>query len=198
MVIVNAVAMQTRRVGDYIYRVEQPSVAMGKTGKATVITVNTISPWFEKLCVSADILILHLLSEHDILPIIEERKRQRRPTIYELSDNITALHDGVGIRGWFSDPVNLALAFQYMKLADAVQVTGSGLAERFSFINPQMVIFENQIATLGNVERQASNRVVLGWAGSSGHRCDVEAVIDVIAKVMRTYSHVDFAFMGDE
>ena len=198
MVIVNAVAMQTRKVGDYIYRVEQPSVAMGKTGKATVITVSTISPWFEKLCFSADILILHLLSEHDLLPIMEERKRQRRPTIYELSDNITALHEGVGIRGWFSDPVNLALAFQYMRMADAVQVTGAGLAERFSFINPKMVIFENQMATLGRVERQASDRVILGWAGSSGHRRDIEAVSDVIAQVMRAYSHVDFAFMGDE
>jgi hypothetical protein len=31
---------------------------------------------------SADILILHLLSEHDILPIIEKRKRQVRPTVY--------------------------------------------------------------------------------------------------------------------
>ena len=31
MVIVNAVAMLTHKVGDYIYRVEQPSIAMGKT-----------------------------------------------------------------------------------------------------------------------------------------------------------------------
>ena len=198
MVIVNAVAMQTRKVGDYIYRVEQPSVAMGKTGKATVITVNTISPWFEKLCFSADVLILHLLSEHDLLPIMEERKRQRRPTIYELSDNIMAMHEGVGIKGWFSDPVNLALSFQYMKLADAIQVTGFGLADQFRFINPSMVVFENQMATLGRVGRQPSKRVILGWAGSSGHRRDIEAVIDVINQVMRIYSHVDFAFMGDE
>jgi tetratricopeptide (TPR) repeat protein len=198
MIIVNAIAMQTRKIGDYIYRVEQPSAALGKSKSATVITVSTISPWFDTLCLSADVLILHLLSEHDLLPIMEERKRQGRPTIYELSDNIIALHEGVGIRGWFSDPVNLALAFQYMRMADAVQVTGSGLAERFSFINPRMVIFENQMVTLGRVERQASERVIFGWAGSSGHRRDIEAVSDVIVQVMRTYPHLDFAFMGDE
>lgn len=198
MVIVNAVAMLTRKVGDYIYRVQQPSVALGKTGEVMVITVSTLSPWFETLCLSADVLILHLLSEHDLLPILEERKRQGRPTVYELSDHITALHEGVGIRGWFSDPVNLALAFQYMRMSDAVQVTGRGLAERFGFINPRLVIFENQMATLGEVGRQISDRVVLGWAGSSGHKHDIEAVRDVIAQVMHAYPHVDFAFKGDE
>lgn len=198
MVIVNAVAMLTHKVGDYIYRVEQPSIAMGKTGMATVITVSTISPWFETLCLSSDILILHLLSEHDLLPIIEERKKRGRPTIYELSDNIMALHEGVGIKGWFSDPVNLALAFQYMKMADVVQVTGSGLADRFRFINPCMVVFENQMATLGRVDRQTSKRVILGWAGSSSHKRDIEAVRDVIGQIMHTYSQVHFAFMGDE
>jgi len=198
MTIVNAVAMLTRKVGDYIYRVEQPSIALGKTGEAKVITVSTLSPWFETLCMAADVLILHLLSEHDLLPIIEERKRQGRPTIYELSDNITALHEGVGIRGWFSDPINLALAFQYMRMADAVQVTGSGLADQFRFINSRMIIFENQMATVNMGERQASDRVILGWAGSSGHRKDIEAVSDVIAQAMRVCSHVDFAYMGDE
>ncbi|HET6461656.1 MAG TPA: tetratricopeptide repeat protein [Syntrophales bacterium] len=198
MLIVNAIAMQTRKVGDYIYRVEQPSICLGKSGRAVVITVSTISPWFNTLCLSADILILHLLSEHDLLPIIEERKRRSRPTVYELSDNITALHEGVGIREWFSDPVNLALAFQYMRMADAVQVTSPGLAERFGFINPRIVILENQMASLGRIDRQASDRVVLGWAGSSGHRRDIAAVGDIIAMVMQECTHVDFAFMGDE
>ncbi|HVO65646.1 MAG TPA: tetratricopeptide repeat protein [Syntrophales bacterium] len=198
MLVVNAVAMLTRKVGDYIYRVEQPSIALGKTGKATVITVSIISPWFETLCLSADVLILHLLSEHDLLPLLEERKRKGRPTIYELSDNITSLHEGVGIRGWFADPVNLALAFQYMRMADAVQVTGSGLAKQFRFINPRIVIFENQMATLGTVGRSASDRVNLGWAGSSGHKKDIETISDVIAQVMHAYPHLDFAFMGDE
>jgi len=197
MLIVNAVAMQTRHVGDYIYRVEQPSIAMGKTGKATVVTVNTVSPWFETLCQSADLLILHLLSEHDLLPIIEERRRNGRPTLYELSDNILSLHGGIGIRGWFSDPVNLALAFQYMRLAHAVQVTGPGLAEQFAFVNPQVIVFENQIAKLDEYKRKTGQRVILGWAGSSGHKRDIEEILDVIADVIREFSHVDFALMGD-
>jgi tetratricopeptide (TPR) repeat protein len=198
MLIVNAVAMLTRKVGDYIYRVEQPSIAMGKTGNAIIITVSTISPWFEKLCMLADVLILHLLSEHDLLPIMEERIRLGRPTVYELSDNIMALHEGVGIRGWFSDPINLALALQYMRMVDVVQVTGQGLTEQFGFINAPMVVFENQIAALGHVGRQASDRVVVGWAGSSGHKQDIQVVSNAIAQVLYANSQVDFAYMGNE
>lgn len=198
LTIVNAVAMMARTVGDYIYRVEQPSIALAKTGEAAVITVSTISPWFETLCMSADILILHLLTEHDLLPIMEERKRQGLPTLYELSDNITALHEGIGIRGWFSDPTNLSLAYQYMRMADAVQVTGIGLADQFSFVNSRIMIFENQMATLGIAGRQASDRVTLGWAGSSGHKRDIEAISAVIAQVIRKFAHVDFSYMGDE
>lgn len=198
MLIVNAVAMLTRKVGDYIYRVEQPSVALGKTGKATVITVSTLSPWFEALCLSSDVLIVHLLSEHDLLPIIEDRKRQQRPTIYELSDNIISLHSGVGIREWFADPVNLALAFQYMAMADAVQVTGQGLAGQFDFTHSRMVIFENQMDTLGLAGRPAGKRVVVGWAGSSGHKEDVTEILGAVRQVMEDCPSVDFALMGDK
>ncbi len=198
MFIVNAVAMQSRKSGDYLYRVEQPSIAMGQTGKATVMTASTISPWFEPLCLAADVLIVHLLSEHDLLPILTERKRRRLPVIYELSDNIAAPHEGVGIRGWFSDPVNLALAFQYMRMADAVQVTGPGLARRFSFLNPRTIIFANQMETMGSLARPGDGRVTLGWAGSSGHLRDVEGVIDIVARLIQAHPQVDFALMSDE
>ena len=198
MFIVNAVAMQTRKSGDYIYRVEQPSIAMGNTGKATVMTVSTISPWFEPLCLAADLLIVHLLSEHDLLPILTERKQRRLPVIYELSDNITASHEGVGIKGWFSDPVNLALAFQYLRMADAVQVTGPGLAQRFNFINPRTIIIPNQIAVMGSLDRPDSGRVTIGWAGSSGHIRDVEGIIDIVAPLIQAHPQVDFTLMSDE
>jgi len=198
MLIVNAVAMLTRKSGDYIYRVEQPSIAMGNTGKATVITASTISPWFESLCLAADILIVHLLSEHDLLPILVERKSRRLPVIYELSDNIVAPHTGVGIKGWFSDPLNLALSFQYLRMADAVQVTGPGLEERFKFGNPRTIIFANQIDSMGSLARPDSRRITIGWAGSTGHLRDVESTIAIVGQVMRRHLNVDFALMADK
>lgn len=163
ILIVNAVAMQTPAIGDYLYRVEQPSIAMGKIPGVTVITVSTISPHFEALCLRADVLILHLLTEHDLLPIVEERKRRGLATVYEISDNFVADQPGVGIRGWFRDPLNRAQAFQLITMADAVQVTGVGLLGKYRFLNDNVVVFENQICEIGVMRTEESCPIVIGW-----------------------------------
>ena len=197
-IIVNAVAMQTTAVGDYIYRVEQPSVAMGKIPGVMVITVSTLSPFFEKLCMQADLLILHLLTEHDLLPIVAERKKRQLTTIYEISDNFMVLHPGVGIQSWFRDPVNTALALQLIQLCDAVQVTGDGLLDRYGFLHPDMIIFENQISKLGKIHESNNDCVTIGWGGSSGHEEDLKYVSPVIKEMCQSYPVVKFSFMGDE
>jgi tetratricopeptide (TPR) repeat protein len=197
IIIINAVAMQTTGVGDYVYRVEQPSIAMGKIPGVMVITVSTLSPYFERLCMQADILILHLLTEHDLLPIVAERKRQHYTTIYEISDNFMEIHPG-GAQGWFSDPVNTALALQLIQICDAVQVTGDGILERYSFLNPDMIIFENQAAKMGRLHEPKSNLVTIGWGGSYGHRQDLKYISPVIQKICQRYPFAKFSFMGDE
>ncbi|MCP5006941.1 MAG: tetratricopeptide repeat protein [Planctomycetes bacterium] len=196
ILIVNAVAMQTSVTGDYVYRVEQPSIAMGKIPGVTVITVSTVSPYFEDLCLQADVLVLHLLTEHDLLPIVEERKRGKLTTVYEISDNFAADQPGVGIRGWFRDPVNRAQAFQHITMSDAVQVTGEGLLEKFQFLNSSMVVFENQICEMGMIKEQ-QRQVVIGWGGSSGHAEDLRQVSQTIAYICNRYPDVVFSFMGD-
>lgn len=198
LLIVNAVAMQTSVVGDYVYRVEQPSIAMGKIPGVTVINVSTISPYFEALCLQADVLILHLLTEHDLLPIIEERKQKKLATVYEISDNFVAGQSGVGIKRWFSDPVNVASAFQLIRMADASQVTGEGILEKYSFLNSNMVIFENQISELGQYKETTSNSIVIGWAGSSGHTEDLKQISQTIVDICNKYPNVSFSFMGDD
>ncbi len=197
LLIVNAVAMQTSVTGDYLYRVEQPSVAMGKISGVTAITISTISPHFESLCLQADLLILHLLTEHDLLPIVEERKRRGLVTVYEISDNFVADQPGVGIRGWFRDPLNRAQAFQLITMADAVQVTGEGLLEKYRFLNDNMVVFENQICEIGALRTERSRSIVLGWGGSSGHTEDLRYIVETIAEICSRHPHVIFSFMGD-
>lgn len=199
LLIVNAVAMQTSGVGDYVYRVEQPSIAMGKAPGVTVINVSTISPYFEVLCLQADVLILHLLTEHDLLPIIEKRKQRNLATVYEISDNFAAIRPDGGTKNWFSDPVNMASAIQLIKMADAAQVTGEGLLERLGALNPNIEIFENQISELGEYrERTSSDSIVIGWGGSSGHTEDLNYIKQSIVDICSKYPDVRFSFMGDK
>ncbi|MFQ5686570.1 MAG: hypothetical protein ACE5GV_07915, partial [Candidatus Scalindua sp.] len=199
LLIVNAVAMQTSGVGDYVYRVEQPSIAMGNVPGVTVINVSTISPYFEVLCLQADVLILHLLTEHDLLPIIEKRKQNNLATVYEISDNFAAIKPDGGIKNWFSDPVNMASAIQLIRLADAAQVTGEGLLERLGALNSNIAIFENQISEPCEYRKTTgSDSIVIGWGGSSGHTEDLKHIKQSIVDICSRYPDVRFSFMGDE
>lgn len=196
--IVNAVAMQTTGVGDYVYRVGQPSIAMGHASGVTVINVSTIASNFSKLCIAADILIVHLLTEQDFLPIILKRKELGRPTVYEVSDNFIALANEEKVKGWFTDPVNSAICFQYIQMADVVQVTGTGLQTYYGFLNDEVKVFENNIKNLGILERSEKENVIIGWGGSDGHTEDLKSIKDVITSICKKHGNVIFSFMGSE
>lgn len=198
LLIVNAVAMQTTGVGDYVYRVEQPSIAMGKIHGIMVVNVSTISPHFTSLCLQADILILHLLAEHDLLPIIEQRKRTNQPTIYEISDNFLAFESEADVMGWFSDPMNIALCFQYADMADALQVTGKGLKEYFGYLNKNVIIFENHLDGIGRSTGTDNETVTIGWGGSAGHANDLKYISNIIIEICGQYPNVIFSYMGNK
>jgi tetratricopeptide (TPR) repeat protein len=198
LLIVNVVAIRSKDVGDYVYRVSQPSWAMGQLAGIDVATVGMLSPHLAELVLAADVAILHLLTEDDLFPLLAERRRLGKPTVYEISDNFVEPHPGVGIRGWFADPGNRANAFDLIGQADAVQVTGEGLRQAFGALNPRTVVFENQLRAPGPPPRPPGERVRLGWAGSVGHTEDLRPVAPVVAAAMDRHRGVEFAFMGSE
>jgi tetratricopeptide (TPR) repeat protein len=198
LVVANVVAMRSREVGDYVYRVSQPSAALAGLPGVAVVTVSMLSPWLEEVLLGADVAVLHLLSEDDLFPLLAERKRLGRPTVYEISDNFLESHRGVGIQGWFADPANRANALKLIEMADGVQVTGPGLLARFGHLNPRTVVFRNQVLAVGAAPRPPGQRVELGWAGSVGHTDDLLQIAPVIAAVLARCPQARFAFMGNE
>jgi tetratricopeptide (TPR) repeat protein len=198
LLVANVVAMRSTQVGDYVYRVAQPSHALGQQPGVKVVTVTTVSPWLAEVAARADVLVLHLLSEDDLFPVLYDRRLSRRPTVYEISDHFAASHAGVGIQGWFADPVNRSNAFQLLRLADATQVTGAGLYERFGPLNANTTIFENQLERVSRKLQKPRAGVRLGWAGSAGHTEDLRQIEPVIAALLRRYPQASFSFMGNE
>jgi tetratricopeptide (TPR) repeat protein len=197
LLVANVVAMRSSQVGDYIYRVSQPSLALGRLPGVQVVTLATVSPYLGEVAARADLLILHLLTEDDLFPLVAERRRRGRPTVYEVSDHFTAMHEGVGTRGWFTDPLNRSNAFQLLRAADAAQVTGEGLREAFGAAQPRMAVFENQIERMGRAPRPQGASVRVGWAGSVGHTDDLRRIQPVIADLCARSRGVTFAFMGN-
>jgi tetratricopeptide (TPR) repeat protein len=197
LLIANVVAMRLTSVGDFVYRVTQPSVSMGRLPGVRTVTVNVLSPHLDEVCRAADVLILHLLTEEDLIPIVAERQRLGRPTVYEISDNFLAAHKGIGVSTWFSDPVHRANALHLARMADGVQVVGPGLLQRFGDLNPRTEVFENHIERLGRPPRAPGATVRLGWGGSSGHSEDLRHIAPVVLEICRRHPGVVFSFMGD-
>ena len=162
-VLANIVAMRSKSLGDYVYRVSQPAAALAALPGVAAVTVSMLSPFLEEVLLGADVAALHLLSEDDLFPLLAERKRMGRPTVYEISDNFLESHAGVGIRGWFANPANRSSALKLIEIADAVQVTGPGLLDRFAHLNPHTVVFPNRSPP--SVERGGRAPPRCAWAG---------------------------------
>jgi glycosyltransferase involved in cell wall biosynthesis len=198
LLVANVVAMRSTQVGDYVYRVSQPSLALGRRPGVKVVTVGTVSPYLREISARADVLVLHLLSEDDLFPVVYDRRLARKPTVYEISDHFAASHAGVGIQGWFADPVNRSNAFQLLRLADATQVTGAGLLERFGALNARTTVFENQIERVSRKLQKSRAQVRIGWAGSAGHTEDLRQIEPVLSALCDRFPQVMFCFMGNE
>jgi tetratricopeptide (TPR) repeat protein len=185
-------------IGDHVYRIRQPAEAMGKLPGVVVVNLSSISPFLKEICLCADVLVLHLIGEQDVLPIVDERKRQGLATVFEISDNFLAFPPTVKIKPWFDDPLNLAATFQLIRLSDAVQGVSEILLEKFSFLHEHRVVFENQIMEMGCLKKEyAKEELIIGWAGSLGHTEDIRQIAPVIQDVCERHSHVRFAFMGN-
>jgi len=197
LLIVQVCAMANSGVGDYIYRISQPAEAMGKVPGVTVVNLTSISPYLKEMCLCADVLVLHLMSEQDILPIISERRRKGLSTVYEISDNFMGFPSWVEIKSWFEDPINLATTFQLIQLSDAIQGVSEILIDKFSFLHNRRKVFGNQVMTMGPNSRAVGEDVIMGWGGSIGHTEDLKLIAPVIQDICQRYSHVRFAFMGN-
>jgi tetratricopeptide (TPR) repeat protein len=184
-------------IGDYVYRIGQPAQAMGKPPGIMVINLTSTSPYLKEISLRADVLVLHLIGEQDMLPIVAERKRRGLATVFEISDNFLAFPPWANIKSWFNDPINLATTFQLIRLSDAIQGVSEILLEHFSFLHDHRVVFENQIMEMGTIQETSRDEVVIGWGGSVGHTEDIKLIADVIQDICQGYPNVRFSFMGN-
>jgi len=183
--------------GDYVYRIRQPAQAMGKVAGVMVVDLPIISPHVTTWCLCADVLVLHLTWEPDLLPIVNERKQRGLATVFEISDNFLALPGSIHHELSFNQPISLATAFQLIRLSDAIQGVSEVLVDRFSFLHDCRVVFENQIADIGAMQKTSDEEVVIGWGGSLGHTEDLRWIAPVIQYICENYSNARFAFMGN-
>jgi tetratricopeptide (TPR) repeat protein len=183
--------------GDYIYRIRQPAQAMGKLPGIMVVNLCCISPYLKEVCLAADVLVLHLVGEVDVLPIAAERRRRGLATVFEVSDNFLAVPASTRGELPFNNSIHLSTTFQLMRFSDAIQGVSDLLLEKFKFLHDRRVVFKNQIMEMGSIGKRSGESLTIGWAGSLGHTEDIRQIAPVIRDICEKYPHVKFAFMGN-
>lgn len=186
---------QVDQSGDYIYRIAQPNRALGALPGIEVVEFSTLSRHRQRLLIEADVLIINLVGDPDLLPLIAARKGAGKPTVYEINDYFPGFQPWNPVYYFFKDPENRATILQLIGACDAVQVTCRELARRFERYNPRISVFENQMERIGSLKKAASP-LVIGWGGSHGHLEDMRQAAPHLIDWFRKHPEARLSIMG--
>jgi glycosyltransferase involved in cell wall biosynthesis len=191
-----------------IYRTIQPCRALGEMTDVTVISGSILSPALfgpepsggteRSLLLAADVLVIRDVADPDLLPIIAARRRNGRLTVYEIGRHVfsrAAANNG-DVAG--TDLAARSLPPQLARQADCLQLTTAALDAQFAGLNPRRAVLPSQLWDApAIVPRRAENRVVIGWAGTSAERGDLQLALPALAGVLDRHPEVRVAIMGD-
>lgn len=184
--------------GDYHYRAAGPFAALiGRPGVDRVVCITTLHPRREALLRQADVLVLNNLCDPDVLPALRDRREQRRPTVYDIHDDVTAFLPDNPVHYFFAQPENQRLVFKTISLCDALEANNQALLQRFGRLSPVTALFPNQLQRVPPLRATRDDATLtIGWAGSAGHLPDVAAVAPALRRFVCDTPGVRLATMG--
>jgi tetratricopeptide (TPR) repeat protein len=185
--------------GDYFYRTHAPGVAMAQEDEVYVVNLTSQHRQGHDIMSQADVLILNDVCDADLLPLIHERKRHKRLTVYEIGDDLTALEPWNPVYFFYQDPENVALSLKLAETCDALQVTVPGLERIFGHLNAECRIFPNQILYAPEERKPKKHKeFVVGWGGSHGHLEDMADIADPLIRWIMSKSDAMLHLMCSE
>ncbi len=161
---------QPRDTGDYRHRVTLPGQALAR--QMTVAEMQTSHPAWLAHSFRAPLMVVKMVADSAVLGLIEARRATGRPTAFEISDDFRDFPPSLPGHAFYRAAPNQALIEQAARLADLVQFSSHGLASKYGHLNPQHVVFANQVTdvpALPELDPARLRQPVLGWAGSAGH-----------------------------
>jgi len=142
-------------------------------------------------------VVLNAVCDADLLPVIDERTRAGRLTVYEINDDFRAVQPANPIAGFFASAANRRVLFRLAHRAGRVQFTVPELDRLYGYFAPSRAIFANQLLDIP--ERRSvrpAGPVVIGWGGSKGHLDDVRRIEPALTRFLRAHDDVRFRLMG--
>lgn len=179
LLIVQVEPPQQEHGGDYYYRTCSPGIAMAQEEGVYVINLTNIHRKREELLKVADVLVLKNICDPDMLPIIQDRKRQKRLTVYEIADDLGAIPPWNPVHFFYKNHENIILFKRLSQYCDAIQFSVDELKRLYGYLNPSAAVFLNQMSTIPPERAYKSRqKVVIGWGGSHGHLEDMADIVE--------------------
>jgi tetratricopeptide (TPR) repeat protein len=194
--IAHIAAPQTPDSGDFVYRVSQPDAALGALPGVQTVSFTTVCAARDRLMAEADVLVIQMIGDPDLLPVILGRRRRKQLTVFEVSDNFLEFQPSNPSAAFYEDPFNRACLMQLLSLCDAMQTTTPELEKRFAGMAPRRAVFMNQMHSLGSPER-GDAPLTIGWGGSLGHLDDIRKIAPALTAWLERNPQVTLALMAD-
>ncbi len=182
--------------GDYYYRTHAPGIAMSQEQGVYVVNTTNVHRQKAQIMAQADVLILVNLCDPDILPIIRNRKSNKKLTVYEIADDLNALQEWNAVYSFYENKENLSLVYRLAMECDALQVTVSELKRIYGRLNENCRVFPNQISHVPPERSPKPNgEIVIGWGGSHGHLEDMAGISKPLIDWISSKSNVKLQLM---
>lgn len=171
--------------GDHYYRTFVPLFALGNSSD-NFYTVSFTNEHRLKshLLKIADVVVLNLVADMDLIPLVEERRRKGLVTVYEWNDDVYNIPPWNPQYRFFSQPHIRCTMERLARLCDAVQFSSTVLEEGYKWLNEKRVVFMNHLLPLSYQPSfyKDGDLVELGYGGSAGHLYDVASIAPFISK----------------
>jgi glycosyltransferase involved in cell wall biosynthesis len=182
--------------GDYYYRTQAPGMAMSGEEGIYVINLTNVHRKKEEIMRQADVLILKNICDPDLLPLIKERKKKKKLTVYELADDICAIPQWNPLHFFYNNKENLSLFKRLANYCDAMQFSVPELRRLYGYLNPYSAVFPNQILDVP-LKRESKHfeEMIIGWGGSHGHLEDMAEVAEPLINWIVSRDNVSLYLM---
>ncbi len=191
---------QNTSTGDFVYRVAQTARGLNELTGVEVVNRDLVSIGHVETLAAAPLLILHHISDPDLLPVIRERQKRGRPTVYELADNFLASNEHLPEALQTGPPEYHLVIKELMRRCEAVQVNNPRLAALAEPNNRKCILLPNVVQEqhFGSPHRPDSKVLRIGWGGSDRHFADIEAVAKPLSAWLRATKGVKLVIQSSE
>ena len=186
-------------VGDVMHRMAWPMEALATLPEFNVIHVQHMSPYSFQLAFEADLVVVCMVWDLDLMPILRWRRAHGKPTVFEVNDYVFDLHPwNPSFESW-NNPATQDDSLYIMAMADLVQTSTPFLAEAFKPYCSRVAVFPTRLAKIPEgLPKKPERPLVVGWGGSEGHMHDVACVAPAVSKWVSEHDGVELRIMGTE